>query len=204
MSVRPTRGEGEQNPDPRIERSRRVIQEATVDELAGVGYGGLRIESIARRAGVGKATIYRHWNGKQDLVESTLAMIKEDMVAPGEGTVRERVTSILTWLASYLTDSRASSVMPALVSAAQFDKSVAQFHFRFTSERRQAMIDLLSEGVQTGELRSDLDAELAAEMLAGVLFYRRLMTDRPFPSEEVGNLVATVLGSADRADALTI
>jgi len=157
----------ESNLDPRIERSRRVILEATVEELAEGGYGAMTIESIAKRAGVGKATIYRQWRGKADLVESVLEMIKQDIVVRADGTVRERVTSMLQWLASFLSDSPASKCMPAVVSAAHYDDAVGDFHFRFANERRQVLVDLLVGGVESGELDSGLDPELTAEILAG-------------------------------------
>ncbi len=64
--------------DPRIERTRRVVLEATLDELASVGYGALTVESVARRAGVGKATMYRHWAGK--LVD--VALLAQLLVGP--------------------------------------------------------------------------------------------------------------------------
>ena len=54
--------------NPRIERSRTTILEATLDELAEAGYGALTIESVARRAGASKATVYRHRTRKLDLV----------------------------------------------------------------------------------------------------------------------------------------
>jgi TetR/AcrR family transcriptional regulator of autoinduction and epiphytic fitness len=192
----PANAGGKENLDPRIVRSRRVILEATIDELAEAGYGAMSIESVAKRAGVGKATIYRHWRGKADLVESVLVMIKQDIVVRVDGTVRERVTSLLQGLATYLSDSRASLCMPAMVSAAHYDDTVGVFQFRFANERRQVLVDLLADGVSSGELDSDLDAELTAEILAGPLFYRRLMTDRPFPVDDVDQLVRAVLGPA--------
>ena len=187
---------GKEDLDPRIVRSRSVILEATIDELAEVGYGAMTIESVAKRAGVGKATIYRQWQGKADLVESVLELIKEDIVVRADGTVRERVTSLLQGLASYLSDSRASLCMPAMVSAAHYDDAVGEFQFRLGNERRQVLVDLLAEGVESGELNLDLDVELTAAILAGPLFYRRLMTDRPFPVDDVGRLVRAVLGPA--------
>src|SRR4029078_13124760 len=58
--------------DPRIERSRRVILEAALEELGAVGYGALTIEGVAARAGVGKSTIYRHWPGELPLVQGAV------------------------------------------------------------------------------------------------------------------------------------
>ncbi len=181
-------------PDPRVERSRRLIGQAVLDELGEVGYGAMTIESVARRAGVGKATIYRHWHGKLDLVESALDLLREDMVVPAEGSVRERVTALLEWLAEYLRDSTLSTCMPALVSAAQYDESVRDFHHRYSTARRQVLIDLLDEGVAAGELPADLDTQLTAETLVGPLFYRRLMTPTPLPAEQVSDVVRLVLG----------
>jgi TetR/AcrR family transcriptional regulator of autoinduction and epiphytic fitness len=181
--------------DPRVERSRRVVLESTIEELKEVGYGAMTIESIAKRAGVGKATIYRQWQGKVDLVESVLEMIKQDIVVRADGTVRERVTSLMQWLATFLSDSPASACMPAMVSAAHYDEAVGDFHFRFANERRQVMVELLVEGVKSGELDPHLDPELTAEILAGPLFYRRLMTNETFSADEVDRLVQAVLGT---------
>lgn len=180
--------------DPRIERSRRAIHRATIDELAEVGYGAMTIESIARRAGVGKATVYRHWRGKLELVASALETIKENVVTPTEGTVRERVTVLLASIAVQLADSDLARCLPALISAAQYDAAVRDFQRTFSRERRSVLVDLLAEGIADGEFDSELDAELAAEVLAGPLFYARLLSHEPFPPERVEQVVALVLG----------
>jgi AcrR family transcriptional regulator len=179
-------------PDPRIERSRTAILQATVDELRTVGYGAMSIESIAARAQVGKATIYRHWRGKLDLVESALETLKQDITVPVDGTVRERIVAFLTSLAGFLTDSDLSACLPALVSAAQYDDSVREFQRRFSGARRQALVDLVASGIEGGDLPAGLDPELVAELLVGPLFYRRLMGSDPFPPDRVGELVAMV------------
>lgn len=180
--------------DPRVERSRARIMDATLAELAGVGYGAMTIESIAKRAGVGKATVYRHWSGKLDLLASALDKLHQEVVVPDEGSVRERIIHLVTWLSAYITDSQLAACMPALVSAAQYDPAVRDFHHRFTDERRQVLIDLLDEGVAARELSADVDTRLLAETLVGPIFYRKLMTGEPFPPERAPELVALVLG----------
>ena len=62
--------------DPRVERSRRVILSAALDLLGEVGYGGLTIEAVAHRAGVGKSTIYRHWPGTLEMLEDAIRTLK--------------------------------------------------------------------------------------------------------------------------------
>src|SRR5688500_16276685 len=86
--------------DPRVERSRRVILEAVLEELGDVGYGAFTIEGVAARAGVGKSTIYRHWDGKFELVVDAYQTLKASAVVPEVGTVRERVTIYLQQVAT--------------------------------------------------------------------------------------------------------
>ena len=179
--------------DPRVERSRRVILEATLDELGDVGYGALAIESVARRAGVGKATVYRHWPGKLALVADAVEHIKPPHQVDGDGPLRDRIAELLRSLTYTVTESRWARCMPALIDAASRDDAVRDFHHAFTAERRAVMVGLIEEGKSTGALPADLDSELAAELLAGPIFFRRLMTATPFPPDLVDAVVDRVL-----------
>jgi AcrR family transcriptional regulator len=180
--------------DPRVERSRIVILRAAVEELAEVGYGGVTIESIATRAGVGKSTIYRHWPDKLDLIADAFETFHEQMVPDLAGlSVRESVALLLWHVAQVVVDSTFSRCIPALIDGAERDPRVREFHHRYSAERRQALIDLIARGVRDGEVGADVDPELAVAALLGAIFYRRLMTNRPFDPEDASGLVALVL-----------
>ena len=99
--------------DPRVDRSRRVILEAVLDELGAVGYGSLTIEGFAARAEVGKSTIYRHWPGRLALVEEVFRMLKAPVIAPEEGTLHERIAGLLEQIACLVEESTYSACMPA-------------------------------------------------------------------------------------------
>src|SRR4051794_18357763 len=141
--------------DPRIERSRRVILEAALEELGVVGYGALTIEGVAARAGVGKSTIYRHWPGKLALVEDAFRTLKAQASIPDTGTMRERVTAFLEQVARMVEESTYSACMPALIDAAERDPQVRAFHCAFSNERIGALVDVLREAVAGGELPED-------------------------------------------------
>ena len=184
--------------DPRIERSRRVIREAALTELAAAGYDAFSIESVAARAGVGKSTIYRHWVSKTTLIADALETLNEQpAVEAGTGTPRERVARLLQHLTEVLGDSAFAACIPALIHAAERDGTVRDFHHRYAARRRQALIDTIADGVAAGDFPSHLDAELAAVALAGAIFYRRLMTGEPLDPARVPALIDTVLGPAD-------
>jgi AcrR family transcriptional regulator len=183
--------------DPRVERSRMVILKAAVEQLAAVGYGAFTIESVAARAGVGKSTIYRYWSDKLALIADAFETFHEQMVPAVEGlATREAVERLLGHVAEVLVDSTFARCIPALIEGAERDPRVREFHHRYSAERRQALIDLIAQGVAGTELPAGLDPELATLALLGAIFYSRLMAGEPFDPERVGQLATTVLGQA--------
>jgi AcrR family transcriptional regulator len=181
--------------DPRVERSRVVILEAAVDELADVGYGGVTIESVAERAGVGKSTIYRHWPDKLALIADAFETFHVQMVPDlADRSARESVELLLRHVAEVVIDSTFSRCIPALIEGAERDPRVREFHHGYSAERRQELIDLIARGIEQREFRHGLDAELATTALLGVIFYRRLMTGEPLDPDSAGEVVEMILG----------
>ena len=82
-----------------------------------------------------------------------------------------------------------------MVSAAQYDESVREFHHRFSAERRAILINVLDDGKRAGEISADADTQMLAEMLVGPLFYRRLMTSESFPAADVDKIVDAAFAS---------
>lgn len=181
--------------DPRISRSRQVIRRAALAELAATGYGGLRVEAVASRAGVGKSTIYRLWGDKLTLVADALETLNEQ---PGpatvDGTPREQLEAVLRHLAAAMRDSTFGRCVPALAEAAEQDPTVRAFFHGYAARRRQTVVRILAAGVASGDFPTDLDPEHASVALAGAVFYRRLLTPQPLDPTDVPALVTSVLG----------
>jgi TetR/AcrR family transcriptional regulator of autoinduction and epiphytic fitness len=179
--------------DPRVERSRTVILSAALDLLGEAGYGGLTIEAVAARAGVGKSTVYRHWSGKLELVEDAIRTLKAGITVPPEGSVRERLTDVLRQIAENMAASTWSACLPAIIDAAERDAEVLDILRRIGQERRQLLLDLLAEGRETGEV-PDVDLNLLAECLVGPIVVRRLLLHETFDPATVPRLVDQLLG----------
>jgi len=179
--------------DPRVERSRRVILQATLDELGEHGYGGLTIEGVAARAAVGKATVYRHWRNKLELLEAALQELRAEIVPDPQASPREQVAELYRSLAAHLGDSQFSRCVPAVIEAAEHDENVKAFKHRFIAERRQYGVELLCRAQAAGDIGPDIDVEVAVEAIAGAIFWRRLFTDRGMTTNEVDALLALVL-----------
>ena len=176
---------------PRDPSRDRVIMEATLELLAEGGYSKLSMEAVAHRAGVGKTTIYRRWPTKTALVVDALEQLSSANAVPTEGSVRERLTALVAEMLRHLRAGRGARIMAALVGEIPRDPEVAEDVRAVLLRKRQGTaFRLLQEGVANGELRPDLDVELAADLLMGPVILRRLLTGGPLEPELAARTVS--------------
>lgn len=180
--------------DPRVARSRHVVRRAVLEELAMVGYGSLTIEAVARRAGVGKSTIYRHWSSRVDLIADAFEHAHQETVPDVKSeSPRGRVVRLVGHVAQVATDPLFSRCIPALIEGAELDERLRAFHHQYSAVRRGELAAVIADGVENGAFESSIEAETAAIALLGVVFYRRLMTPEPFAPADAEALVAAIL-----------
>lgn len=178
-------------------RNRQVhdaIIEATIKTVREVGYGRLTIEGVARTAGVGKATVYRWWQSKGDLVAEALVTRMDVNPVPDLGNTREE---LITGLAGTLRNY-GRSVDGLQVTALATDLStdpvlIEAFRRRFLKPRRAEISQVLQRGIDRGDLSPDIDDGLIQDIFAGTIFYRRLMSGLPLDESLVVELVDIVL-----------
>lgn len=181
--------------DPRVARSRARILAATLDELADRGWTGLAIEGVASRAGVGKATVYRHFDDKPDLVAQAIDSHVQELPVPDTGTLRGDVLAILGDLAERSQGPRAS-LFTVLLDAAERDAALAEHRHAFVRARRRPLVRALQAGIARGELPATADCDLLADLLAAPLFYRRYVSRTPLDDQAVAAVVDAVLPHA--------
>jgi AcrR family transcriptional regulator len=157
-----------------------AILDAAVELLVEEGFEGMSIEAVAHRAGVGKPTIYRRWPSKEAMVIDALERLSDRPEVPPEGTVRERLTGFMErwWhLAGRGDATRPTRLLASLVGEIQRGSELGEAVRRaFVQSRRRRLIALLREGVRSGELRGDVDVDLAADLLFGPLLVRKMLS----------------------------
>ncbi|WP_406043670.1 TetR/AcrR family transcriptional regulator [Micromonospora sp. NBC_00898] len=164
---------------PRSIRADEAIIEATLDLLAeGSGIETLSIEAIAARAGVGKATIYRRWSGKDALLIDALRRLKGVLPQPAGHSVRDDLV-LLVGAVGHNIDPRAAKIMPCLVPEVNRSPDNFQLYQNIIEPRRQLMREVLRRGVADGELRADLDIELTMALLTGPMLIQRMLRWHP-------------------------
>ena len=187
-------------PDRRVVRSRRAILRAALDELADAGYAGFAMDAVAQRAGVGRSTLYRHWNDRAVLVADALEELNVQPGAPPEAPdPRVRVELLLGHLCEALTESPVGRCLPALVHAAEREDALRDFLHSYSARRRRALTEAVAAAVAAGAVRR-VDPDEASAALSGAVFYRRLMTSAPMSRADVPPLVEAVLGHRPTED----
>ena len=163
---------------PRSAEADRAILRATVDLLAREGYGGVTMEGVAARAGVGKATVYRRWHSKSDLVVDAVDACRESgWQPPDTGSAREDLLAFVRGFMDVIRASDAGRVMPALVAElARNPELAAAFRDGFVQPRRARILEAVRRGVERGEVRADVDGEVVADAVVGLLQHRFLVT----------------------------
>ncbi len=149
--------------------------EAVLDLLAeGSTIEALSIEAIAARAGVGKATIYRRWSGKDALMRDALSRLKGVLAQPAGRSLREDLVLLVGAVGRHI-DPRAAKIMPCLVPEVHRSPDHFQVYQSVIEPRRQLMREVLRRGVRSGELRADLDIEVAMALLTGPMLVQRML-----------------------------
>ena len=179
----------------RSDRCHRAILTAAVELLEEKGYGGISVEAIAARAGVGKQTIYRWWPCKASVVmEAYAERATQNLPLPDTGCVKTDLGELLGQLATVLGSTSTGRALAGLIAEAQTDPHVAQeFRNQMIGCRRSATQTLLQRGIERGELRPDLDLELAIDSLYGPVWYRLLLQHAPLNREFAIALVEQVV-----------
>jgi len=158
---------------PRSERAEQAILDAVVEAIGDYGVDGVRCEDVAARAGVGKATLYRRWPGKEDLLIAAFASLKSPLPQPRGESVRDDLTAMVEVMASDADDPRHARQFALLHGEGQrYPRLLARYKAEVVEPRRELIRSVLRRGIATGELRQDTDIEIAVLTLTGAVMAR--------------------------------
>ncbi len=159
---------------PRSEDAHQRILDAARDLLIEKGYADLRLEHVAARAKVGKATIYRRWGSKEDLAGELLTVLSgPHMAVPDSGNTRTDLLLAVMNPMRALTESDYGPVIRALFSQIARNPTIGDpFRAVVVQARRDEISRIITRGITRGDLRADAPAALATELLVGPVYYR--------------------------------
>ena len=179
---------------PRSPETRAKILKAAYEILLEVGFMDLTIEGVAARAKVGKPTIYRRWKTKAALaMDAFLEVVNPEIAFPDTGSVKEDFREQMLKLVKLMKSSR-GEVLASVIGCGQADEElIAAFRENWLIPRRKDAKQIFQRGVERGELKEGIDAEVAIDALYSPLFYRLLLKHQPLTNEFVDELVDVVI-----------
>ncbi|HZD71388.1 MAG TPA: TetR/AcrR family transcriptional regulator [Actinomycetes bacterium] len=175
---------------PRSERAHRAILRAALELLLEQGFAEMSVEGVASRAGVGKATIYRRWPAKADLVAEAVGRMSHKALDPVDtGSVRGDLMALAEQaFKTEEADEVTEIMLKLMVERARHPELQEAFLRRVVHPRRRLMADILQRGIDRGELRPDIDVDLLVDLLMGVVLYRSMLAARHAPVLDRGAL----------------
>lgn len=177
---------------PRSEEAHQAILDATLELLSEVGFSALTVEGVASRAGVGKATIYRRWASKLPLVVEAFGGLPalEDV---DTGSVERDLKTMLRAYMELFHKTPLGTVVPSLAGERFHNTDLSKSFEPVMKDRRQPLVRAIQRGVARGELRDDLDVELAADLVVGPIAVRLFFTGRGLHPDIVDPIVELAL-----------
>jgi len=168
----PPRGRGR----PRSEEAHRAILAAVVELLPEQGLDGLTIEAVAAHAGVGKTTIYRRWDTKNELILEAIEQLRPPGPPPDTGSLIGDLNALVAVQRERLEASQLPRVIPRVLAESLDDPDLhTQIMERAVKPIRGILEQIVRRAIDRGELREDLDVETTVDTLHGSAVYSLLM-----------------------------
>jgi AcrR family transcriptional regulator len=165
--------------------ARAAIIQAALELFAERGFQAATIEAIAARAGVGRNTIYRRWPTKEELIVDAIYELSADL---DEQEGDDTYSLLLDWIRDFarvFADPLFGRLVPAVLGELQQNPAFARAYVeRVVRPRREAIVGLLREAVERGDLRRDANIEQVADLLVGPPFIRFLPFGLPPVTED--------------------
>ena len=183
-------------PRPRVEGERESeILDAALVLLGRVGYDRMTMDAVAAEAKASKATLYRRWTSKPSLVVDAILRTKEALQSPDvdTGSLREDLVQMSCGHGG-LTDSKSADLMAGIVTALHHDPDFAEeFRTRVLGPKIETTRAVFERARDRGEITADLDLDLLAPALAGIVLHRSFVLGLPADEKTVAQVVDEII-----------
>jgi AcrR family transcriptional regulator len=182
--------------NPQVQRTHDLMMDAAGSLLSQGGPEAVTHLRVAEEAGVARATVYRHWSNRADILVDLLrrGVDLNPASPPVDTSIEGRVAGVLRAFAAALSGD-SGQTLSAMIGLAEWDEEVFAALERMTEFGPRMLRNLLALGVEQGELVSTTDVGLLADRLIGPLYLRRLLYHDVLTDDYIERLVVDSLAS---------
>lgn len=182
--------------DPRIEHTRRVVLQASVEVVAERGFSAATIDAIAQRSGVARSTIYRHWPDRMGLLlEAVRSQVNPTHLPEGRDT-RSILIALVTHLAKVLGSEPVGSIAASLIAESRRDPQLNQLRERFFTQRIAETTQALQRASDRDELAATIELATIVNDLVAPIFFNALVMQAPVDAAWVEARVDQLLSAS--------
>ena len=158
------------------------ITTAAAELLLQRGFDRTTVDDVAARAGVGKATVYRRWPSKEDLAVAAMeTLYSSEMPEPDTGSIRTDLATSYRAVLTFVNTPEGEAYLRTSIAESVRDGRIAALYRSSTERREQQSRATFEKAIARGEVRPDIDVDVAVQWLGGLLAIRAI-THRPMPS----------------------
>lgn len=172
----------------------RAIFAATIDQLGACGYSGLTMEGVALCAGTGKASLYRRWPTKDELIIDAISnAVTGSYDAPETGSVRGDILAILGGMSDMITSAAGRAIYALIRGNARERDFVRLAKIRLMQPRQAQVLEVLRRGAERGEVRPEAVSPLVAQVGIAMIGHLIMLNDGALSRAELTAIVDEIL-----------
>jgi AcrR family transcriptional regulator len=187
--------------DVRVRHSKDVVLATTYELLSEEGLGGVTVDAVARRSGVAKTTIYRHWPSREALLLDACAQMGPHFEIPDAGSFQKDLLALARRVVEQLLSGSYAAILLSLMDAAERNPDLAALLAAAQSKLLETVEIILSRARGRGELRVAPKPSEVAALIVGPLLYRRLFSHEPLSEGFFRLIVDNVIRTASETRA---
>jgi AcrR family transcriptional regulator len=196
VEIEETSGKGARPTGARAQAREQAILDAALELLLEVGYDRLSMDALAERAHAGKATIYRHWSGKAQVVVDAVVRLKnggEHVPFPSTGSLRGDLVAALDQICCAATEVDAA-IIASVMTAMRSDQELADLVRSQILDSKKGEFDgIILRAVRRGELPQGSSAALVEEVISALLIHRMVIEDRSIDEQFTTHVVDDIV-----------
>lgn len=171
-----------------------ALRDAALEVMAEVGYRSLTMDAVAARARAGKATIYRRWESKIDLIVDVCnQLVQRNVPEPDHGSIETDLHEFLGAFAAFLTGPVGKAAQALVGELPHEPELAAAFRESFLLPQRGILRRVIGRGVERGEIRPDAPVDTVVELAGASLIYRLMLSGEPLDQRFVDRLLHEAL-----------
>lgn len=171
-----------------------ALRSAALEVMAEVGYRALTMDAVAAHARAGKATIYRRWESKLELVIDTCTqLVQRNIPEPDSGALPDDLREFLSAFAAFLTGPVGKAAQALVGELPHEPELAAAFRESFLLPQRDMLRRVIERGVERGEVRAEAPVDTVVELAGAALIHRLMLTGEPLDEKFVERLLREAL-----------